>query len=249
MLYLLIIKNLEPVLIEQMQEEISIKNPGPQKIFYLSDIKSWDQELLNYRSPGLFEDANLKTIFVLSISLYEKIQKSNVLNQLQHINIIKINSVGLKQFPFWIENYFKRAGYSITVKTKQLLCEYFEGNVGAAFQCLEKLKLLYPKGILSEEQIFDVLIPCARYTIFDLLDKLTPQEEKKIPVILKSLEEEGVEPILVLWGLSKKYREKQMMHLLPMLVKVDRMIKGSEPGNCWDYLLQIALLFAHRSLI
>jgi DNA polymerase III delta subunit len=247
-LYLIIIKNLEPVLVQQTLEEISLKDKGPQKVVYLSDVKSFEQGILIYHSPTLFEDNLQKTIFILTNVLFEKIQKTGDL-PIKNIKIIKVNSINLKQFPFWLESYFKKSGYSITPKIKQSLCDYFEGNVSAVYQCIEKLKLKTPKGVLTEEQVFDMLIPSARYTIFDLLDKLTVQDCMKIPVILQSLEEEGVEPILVLWGLAKKCREKQMPHLLPMLVKADRMIKGNEPGRCWDFLLQIALLFAQRSLI
>ena len=53
----------------------------------------------------------------------------------------------------------------------QLLSTRIEGNLLAAAQEIEKLYVLYGGGILTVEQIFDVVADSSRYDAFKLIDK------------------------------------------------------------------------------
>lgn len=247
--YLLIAKDLEPVLIHQAVEDL----PEKQKkcLTYLSDVASWYKAILESQSPSLFDAEHDKAsiaVFILTPPLYDKLNKLKAFESLGSYKAIKLYPVSLKQFPLWLEKRFKKANILLSAKLKAILVDYFEGNISAAVQYIQQLKTVFSPSELTEEIMLKMLIPSAKYSVFDLIDHLSPapHQAAKVIQIMNALEGEGVEPVLVLWALSKKCREKQWAKLLPLLVKADRIIKGIEAGKAWESLRRIALLYTQK---
>jgi DNA polymerase III delta subunit len=238
MLYL--IKGDETLLLEEAIEDILKKSNHPnKKIFDIVDNKTFDAALQELKSPDMF---NIDPVYIFKISdkAYKTIGKK--LNLLpKDTRTIIITSVNLKQFPQWLEKLFQKAGFQINAVQKDLLCTYLEGNILAAKQCIEKLKLCYPaESGLTEKQLLDILTPSAKYTIFDLINHLSVTQLHKISVILKSLYEEGVDPAIILWSLARESRRRQTQEALPALMEVDNMIKGTCGGNIFQALERAA---------
>jgi DNA polymerase III delta subunit len=248
MLYL--IKGDETLLIEEAISAIlnSEKNTE-KKIFEITDNKTLEAALFTLKSRDLF-NTNPVYIFKISDKIYKSLQKN--LNKLlsAETKTIIIHPITLKQFPRWLEKQFQQAGYTLTANLKELLCAYLEGNIFAAKQCLEKLKLIYPEdNILTEKQLLDVLSPSARYNIYDLMNHLNNIGIPKISAILKNLFAEGVEPAIILWGLAASCRKQQKAHVLPLLVEADEIIKGIQTGNIFEALEQSAYAIAGKTLL
>ena len=98
----------------------------------------------------------------------------------------------------WIGARLKAAGLSARPEALELLAHRTEGNLLAAQQDIEKLKLLYPGGTLDEAQVRAAVADSARFDAFDLTDKVLLGDAAGAVRSLARLREEGVElPALI----------------------------------------------------
>lgn len=103
-----------------------------------------------------------------------------------------------EDLPQWIAARLKAAGLDATPGALELLAHRTEGNLLAAQQDVEKLKLLYPGGTLDEAQVRMAVADSARFDAFDLTDKVLAGDAAGAVRSLTRLREEGVElPALV----------------------------------------------------
>lgn len=120
--------------------------------------------------------------------------------------IIPIWPIPNEQLPQWIKQRLHASGLQAEREGIQWLAERAEGNLLAAAQEIEKLRLLYESGPLSTEAIIQASSDHARFDIFQLSDAVLEGNKKRIGRILSSLQMEGTEPILILWGLTRELR-------------------------------------------
>ncbi len=186
--------------------------------------------------------------------------------------------------PGWVMSRMRSRGMHPTQEATQLLAERVEGNLMAAAQEVEKLRLLHGEGPIDVSQVEEGVADSARYDIFELVDTALLGDAARISRVIEGLHAEGVEAILVLWALMREIRTmaqmaeeiarggsmeavmgqfrvwdkrkmpvraglkrhtlKRWLQLLRRAGRIDRMIKGIEPGNPWDELVQLALLMA-----
>ncbi|WP_210396393.1 DNA polymerase III subunit delta [Motiliproteus sediminis] len=114
--------------------------------------------------------------------------------------------VEMAQLPGWINRRFQAAGLSCTPSAAQLLAERVEGNLLAASQEIEKLKLAGITGCVDEEQIISGVSDSARFDVFTLTDAALAGKTGRSLKVLQGLRSEGVEATLVLWSLSREIR-------------------------------------------
>jgi len=88
----------------------------------------------------------------------------------------------------------------------QLLADRVEGNLLAAAQEVDKLFLLHGAGKLNFEQTASAVADSARYNIYDLVDSALVGDVARTARIIGGLKNEGVEPVLMLWALSREVR-------------------------------------------
>lgn len=112
----------------------------------------------------------------------------------------------LAQLPAWIDRRLRRHGLSAPSEAAALLAERSEGNLLAAAQELEKLRLLFGAGELTLEQVAAAVADSARYTVYDLAEAASAGQVGRCVRILRGLREEGVDPTLVLWALARDLR-------------------------------------------
>ena len=186
--------------------------------------------------------------------------------------------------PGWVMSRMRSRGMQATPEAAQLLAERVEGNLLAAAQEVEKLRLLYGEGAIDVSRVEEGVADSARYDIFELVDTALLGDAARTARVIEGLRAEGVEPVLVLWALLREMRAlaqmaadvaqgsstesvlgqyrvwdkrkapvraglqrhtlKRWLQLVRRAGRVDRMIKGAEPGNPWDELLQLVLLMA-----
>ncbi len=108
--------------------------------------------------------------------------------------------------PRWIENRCMMKGLQPDKEAVRLLVERVEGNLLAAAQEVEKLRLLVDTTTLTAEQVTEAVADCSRFTIFDLTDAALSGDISRTSHIISSLQSEGVEVVLALWAMSREIR-------------------------------------------
>lgn len=120
-----------------------------------------------------------------------------------HVQVWPITAA---QLPRWIGQRLQQAGLRADSSAIDLLASRIEGNLLAAAQEIEKLKLLAPDNIVSYELMASAVADCARYDVFGLVDKALHGDARAAVKTLHGLKTEGTEPINILWALTRDIR-------------------------------------------
>jgi len=154
---------------------------------------------------------------------------------------VEAKPVELRAMPEWLAHRVKLAGLQADRSALEALAELVEGNLLAAVQEIEKMALLYGEGaILDHQKILAAVSNSARFDLFDLSRALQQNDALHYLRILAGLKEEGVEPTLILWLLTREIRQvsgpklRGQNHWLRRAAAIDRTMKGVDPGNVWD---------------
>ena len=110
------------------------------------------------------------------------------------------------QLPQWISRRLQQAGIQASRQAVSILAERVEGNLLAAVQEIEKLKLLIPEGELDSNTMSTIVADSARFNVFSLVDKAMQGEAQSACRTLRGLREEGTEPTVILWALTRELR-------------------------------------------
>jgi DNA polymerase-3 subunit delta len=102
-----------------------------------------------------------------------------------------------------------------------MLAQWHEGNLLALIQSLEKLALLYPDGQLTLIRLEQALNRSNHYTPFQWVDALLEGKSNRAQRILRDLEADGTEIIILLRTI-----QKEIMLLLELQQKM-----ASQPLN------------------
>ncbi|QMV13721.1 DNA polymerase III subunit delta [Vibrio spartinae] len=94
----------------------------------------------------------------------------------------------------------------------QMLAQWHEGNLLALAQSLEKLALLYPDGQLTLIRVEASLSRHNHFTVYNWTDALLDGKSNRCQRILRQLEAEGTEPVLLLRSVQKELRLLTTLH-------------------------------------
>ena len=134
--------------------------------------------------------------------------------------IIQVWPISLNEMPQWLGQRAYKMGLQVEPDAIQLLSDRLEGNLLAAQQELEKLKLLYPDNTKSidTDKVLQSVSDSSKYDIFNLTDACLNADPRLCAKIINSLKLEGLEISIALWAMSKELR------LLAALVRAN--LKG-----------------------
>lgn len=110
------------------------------------------------------------------------------------------------QLPAWIQKRMAGAGLRVSRDAARFVAERVEGNLLAAAQEVEKLRLLLGEGDVDDETIRSSVVDSARYDPFQLADAALAGETERAVRILEGLHAEGIEPPLLVWVLAREIR-------------------------------------------
>ncbi len=110
------------------------------------------------------------------------------------------------QLPRWVEKRLQQAGLSVNNQAIEILCAKIEGNLLAAVQEIEKLKLIADNNVIDAQTMANAVMSSARYDVFGLVDKALIGDSRAAVTSLHGLKEEGTEPPVVLWALAREVR-------------------------------------------
>ena len=119
---------------------------------------------------------------------------------------IQVWPVDAKSLPRWLQQRVSGAGMSIDDDALQLLSDRVEGNLLAAVQEVEKLKLLAADSRITTKTVIDAVSDNARYNVFEMTDNALKGDATTSLRMLHGLRAEGSEPPAVLWALAREIR-------------------------------------------
>ncbi|TFF39032.1 DNA polymerase III subunit delta [Pseudomonas sp. RIT623] len=119
---------------------------------------------------------------------------------------IQIWPVDAQQLPQWINQRLSQAGLSAQRDAVDLIAARVEGNLLAAAQEIEKLKLLAEGNQITVETVQAAVADSARFDVFGLVDAILNGEAAHALRMLEGLRGEGVEPPVILWALARELR-------------------------------------------
>lgn len=166
----------------------------------------------NKNAAKIFEEYSTKlssdTLLLISIGKADsKVAKSAWYTSLEKIGVaIAIWPIPIEQLPQWIIARAQKYKLHMQRDAAILLAEYIEGNLVAAAQALEKIYLLKPEQAIDTALIEKVLTDESRYTIFDFVETFIASDSKRALHILESLKSDNIDPILILWAMTRELR-------------------------------------------
>lgn len=119
---------------------------------------------------------------------------------------IQLWPVNADELPRWLERRAKSIGLSIDREALSLLAERVEGNLLAAVQELEKLRLLAGDTAVTTKQVAHAVANSARFDVFALIDVALAGRPEDGLRMLHGLRSEGTQPPALLWGLVRELR-------------------------------------------
>lgn len=120
--------------------------------------------------------------------------------------IMQIWPIKPTQLPFWLKQRLNMFGLTATPGAIDLLVDHVQGNLLAAAQEIEKLRLLNLSTI-TETILRENLVDNSEFSLFELVDACLQNDMKQALRIFEHLKAEGTQPILILWALAKQCRE------------------------------------------
>jgi DNA polymerase-3 subunit delta len=182
------------------------------------------------------EHPSSDTILILNTPKIDaKIAKSAWYKALEKAGtVINIWPITRENLPKWLMERAKKYKLILKPDAANLLADYIEGNLSAGQQALEKMYLLKPSHAIDVELIQDLISNESRFNIFDFVEHLIAGNKQKALQILASLQNEGIEPTLILWGITRELR---------LLVEIALERKA---GSTFEAIFQKKGVFAKR---
>ncbi|MCF6346267.1 MAG: DNA polymerase III subunit delta [Thiomicrorhabdus sp.] len=127
--------------------------------------------------------------------------------------VVQAKPVPMNALPSWCQQKAQTLGLQLDTDAAHLLAERVEGNLLAADQELTKLSLVFGSNVansahtsISVETILEQVVDQAHYQLFALSSALLKGQVAYSLQMLMRLREEGLEPPVILWLLSKELR-------------------------------------------
>lgn len=120
---------------------------------------------------------------------------------------VQLPQIDAHSLPDWLQQRLHQAGLRpADAEAFTLLVERVEGNLLAAQQEVEKLRLLSSDGVLTVDIIRSAVGDSARYNVYDLADCALAGDAEKAARMLAGLRAEGQAESVLLWALGKDAR-------------------------------------------
>tara|TARA_X000000950_G_scaffold175630_1_gene213453 strand:+ start:36944 stop:37990 length:1047 start_codon:yes stop_codon:yes gene_type:complete len=120
-------------------------------------------------------------------------------------SVTEISSVEPEETYGWVKARLKSEKIQVDEMAIQALTDRVEGNLLAASQEIEKIKLSAPKGVIDEAFLMSLVSESAKYSTVELTKNILFGKPKIVRKILQRLREEGTKPLsilgIIIWNL------------------------------------------------
>lgn len=128
------------------------------------------------------------------------------------------------RLPNWVRERLTQQGFDADTAVAAMIADRVEGNLLAAHQEIVKLALLRAPGKLTAEEVLESVADSARYDTLQLGEAAMRGQRARALKILAGLRSEGVEAVLILWGLNK---DLQWMARADFLVRTGQSVDSA----------------------
>ncbi len=164
----------------------------------------------------------------------QKTKWAKALIEGKDVQFLQIWPVDAAQLPQWIRQRLAQVGLSADQEAVELIAARVEGNLLAAAQEIEKLKLLADAGQISADTVQAAVADSARYDVFGLIDAALHGQAAHALHMLEGLRGEGVEAPVILWALARELRLlANISQQYDQGVPLDRVFSQARPP-VWD---------------
>lgn len=119
---------------------------------------------------------------------------------------IPVWPIDLRELPRWISERMRKVGLQPERDAVALIANRVEGNLLAAAQEIEKLRLILGEGPVTADDVTDAVANSSRFDVFKLVDAAIGGDAKRALRIMSGLQSEGIEPVIVVWALTRELR-------------------------------------------
>ena len=137
--------------------------------------------------------------------------------------LVQVWPVDRRDLPSWITGRMRKVGLEPDRNAVRSIADRVEGNLLAADQEIEKLRLLLGEGEVTGDDVNDAVANSSRYDVYKLADAAVGGDPFRALRILDGVRSEGVEPVIIIWALTRELR------VLGKLA--DRVRSGTELGS------------------
>lgn len=120
--------------------------------------------------------------------------------------LVQVWPVDLGRLPRWIEQRMRARDLNPVGDAVQILADRVQGNLLAADQEIEKLRLARGAGDVDGQAVAQSVADSARFDVFALADSALLGDTARALRILDGLRSEGVDGTLILWALVREVR-------------------------------------------
>lgn len=128
------------------------------------------------------------------------------------------------KFPTWLSQRAKTMQLQLEPEATQLLCYSYEGNLLALKQALQLLQLRFPDGKISLNRAKEIVEQSAQFTPFQWIDALLEGKIGRAERILKHLQNEDVQPVVLL-----RIIQKELLILLEITRSPQPILNSNQP--------------------
>lgn len=179
-------------------------------------------EKLSMLAPMLNDDSMLilrgnKLTRALENSTWFKILSKNAV-------LVNCTTPEYTQLPHWVAARAKNMNLMLDDVVCHLLCQYYEGNLLALTQALERLSLIYTDGNLPLPRVEAVINNAACFTILHWIDAILAGKSKRANHILQQLQLKANNPVVLLRSIQRE---------VLLLITIKRQIRAEIPVNAF----------------
>ena len=144
---------------------------------------------------------------------------------------VTIWPIGPRELPGWIGERMRRVGLQPDRDAIAMISDRVEGNLLAAGQEIEKLRLLHGEGKVTADDVSSAVANSSRFDVFKLVDAALGGDSKRALKILAGLQGEGVEPVIIVWALTRELRT--LAKLTDLMAGGMDLANGMQKAGVW----------------
>ena len=133
---------------------------------------------------------------------------------------IQLWPIGPRELPGWIASRMKDAGLAPDRQAIRMVADRVEGNLLAAQQEIEKLRLLHGEGPIDGEAVSQAVADSSRFDVYQLADATLAGNTSRALRILDGVRAEGIDAVIVVWALTRELR---------VLANVSALVDAGQP--------------------
>ena len=175
---------------------------------------------------SLAERADDNIILITSPRLDAASQKTKWFKTVEAQGIsVQVWPLAPKDLPGWIHKRMAGRGLKANRATINALARKIEGNLLAAVQEIDRLALQALDGAITEDMIEAAVTDQARFDVYQWLDAALAGQTSRSLRMLRALEAEGVDAVVIASALTREVRQLAQMSTEANASSVDEVIR------------------------